>query len=382
MYEVRSYGQMIADKARMAAYAEALRRTVRRGCVVVDIGTGTGIMALLACRLGARRVYALEPDDIVQVAREVAAANGFADRIEFIQDFSTKVKLPERADVIVSDLRGVLPFYQEHLLAIADARERFLAPGGALIPRCDTLWAAIVEAPELYSSQVTCRQLDGFRFNMKAAERLASNDCVRARVTPEQLLSEPICWATLDYTRVGAVGASAELGWTVPRAGTGHGFVVWFDTELAEGVQFSNSPAAPELIYGNAFFPWSEPVSLEKGDEVAVALRADPVGKGYVWCWDTRLWSGSRSGRRKASFAQSTFFGTPLSPEQLRKQSASYVPQINEEGEIDLVALQGLKEGISLEEIARRVAHQFPRRFAALGEALRHVAELSLRYSR
>lgn len=382
MYSVGGYGRMIADTLRMDGYVQALRQAVRPGCVVLDLGTGTGIMALLACRLGAGRVYALEFYDIIQVAREVAAVNGLGDRIEFLQGLSTEVTLPERADVIVSDLRDVLPFYQRHLPVIADARKRFLAPGGTLIPLSDTLWAAVVEAPQVYSSRVTCGQVNGFHFNLKPAERLASNTSWKVRVTPEQLLSEPLCWGTLDYCRVESWDVSAELRWTIVRAGTGHGFVAWFDMQLAEGVQLSNSPAAPELIHGNAFFPWSEPVSLEKGDTVAVSLRANLIGEGYNWCWDTRVLSGSQPGRDKASFAQSTFLGVPISPEQLRKQSASYLPQRNEEGEIDLFVLQCLDGGTSLDEIARRATERFPHRFAAPQEALKRVAELSLRYSR
>ena len=106
MYTIADYGAMIADAARMGAFARALGQAIKPGAVVIDIGTGTGICALLACRHGARRVYAIEPDDAIQVAREVAAANGYADRIEFIQAISTQVTLPERADVIVSDLGG------------------------------------------------------------------------------------------------------------------------------------------------------------------------------------------------------------------------------------------------------------------------------------
>ena len=93
----------------MQAYSEALRRTVRPGSVVVEIGTGPGVFAVLACQLGASRVYAIEPDPIIQVAREIAAVNHCADRIEFIEDISTRVELPSRADVIFSDMRGVLP---------------------------------------------------------------------------------------------------------------------------------------------------------------------------------------------------------------------------------------------------------------------------------
>jgi protein arginine N-methyltransferase 1 len=131
---MQGYGSMIRDTARTGAYAGALRAVVRPDSVVLDIGTGSGILALLACRFGARKVYAVEPDDIIQLAREAAAANGFADRIEFIQGISTRLDLREKVDVIVSDLRGVLPALEQGLVSIMDARDRLLAPGGRLIP--------------------------------------------------------------------------------------------------------------------------------------------------------------------------------------------------------------------------------------------------------
>ena len=104
------------------------------------------MFALLACRFGARRVYAIEPEDAIEVAREIAVANGYADRIEFIQAMSTEATLPERADVIISDLGDMLPWFRHHIPSIVDARNRFLAPGGVFIPRRDVAWAAVVEA--------------------------------------------------------------------------------------------------------------------------------------------------------------------------------------------------------------------------------------------
>lgn len=81
VYTVTDHRRIVGDQGRVEAYAQALRRATRPGSVVADIGTGTGIMALLACRAGARRVYAIEPDDIIQVARALAQDNGLADRI-------------------------------------------------------------------------------------------------------------------------------------------------------------------------------------------------------------------------------------------------------------------------------------------------------------
>src|SRR5215467_16084536 len=105
MYSLSAYGSMIADRVRVEAYAEALRKTVRKGSTVVEIGTGPGIFAVLACQLGAGKVYAIEPAEIIQVAREVATANGCADKIQFFEQLSHRVTLPGRAGVLLSDLR-------------------------------------------------------------------------------------------------------------------------------------------------------------------------------------------------------------------------------------------------------------------------------------
>jgi protein arginine N-methyltransferase 1 len=164
------------------------------------------------------------------------------------------------------------------------------------------------------------------------------------------------------------------------RVGTGHGLSVWFDTTLAEGVGFSNKPGEPELIYGTAFFPWIEPVSLATGDRIEVTLHADLVGEDYLWRWDTRV--KDDNGRVKADFKQSTLYGTPISPARLRKRADSYVPAITQDGEIDRFILS-LMDGLAPQgDIARRVMERFPARFAKWQDALTRVGELSQKYSR
>jgi len=381
MYSISGFGGMIADDVRMSAYERALRQAIRPGSVVVDIGTGTGIFSLLACKFGARRVYAIEPDPATEVAREIAAANGYQDRITFIQDLSTRTSLSERADVIVSDIRGVLPLFQQHIPTIVDARQRLLAPGGLLIPQQDVVWAAVVEAPDLYARCMSPWDLRPYGLDMQAARRIVSNTWSKRRVTPEQLLLEPRTWAVLDYATVESPDVSGVMTWTGTRPGTGHGLIVWFDTVLAEGIGFSNAPAEPELIYGGGFFPWSEPVAIDARDTVTVALHANLVGEDYVWRWDTTVLDGLHPGREKAHFSQSTFFGVPLSPAQLRKQAENYVPRLNEDGEIDRLILTLMNGEVPLREIARRVADRFPSRFGSPRDALNRVGGLARQYS-
>ncbi len=382
MYSLSSFGEMITDRVRTAAYAEALRRTVRPGSVVLEIGTGPGIFAILACQLGARRVFAIESEEIIQVAREHAASNGCAGRIEFIEDFSTHVTLSEKADVIISDLRGVLPLYTRLIPSLVDARRRFLAPGGVLIPRHDILRAVVVEMPGLYESIVEPWEHNLLDIGFGSARRLAVNDVRKVYAKPQQLLTAPQIWATLNYSTIESPDVSGELCWSIERDGIGHGIDVWFDTEMADGVSFSNSPGAPETIYGSLFFPWMHPVKLARGDRVCVKLEAKLAENDYIWRWNTRVESSVSSGRVVDQFDQSLLAASVISPVRLRKVASGFIPQLSEDALLDREILELMDGKLSLEEISRRLAADYPQRFARWEDALPSASALSRKYSR
>ncbi len=304
---------MIADAGRTDAYLNAMHKAIKPGNVVVDLGSGPGLFALTAVQLGARRVFAIEPDDIIQVGRDAAREHGFGDRIEFIQDLSTNVTLPEQADVIVSDLRGVLPWYAHHLPSVADARSRFLAPGGILIPARDRVWAAVVEVPEHYEGLVKPWLS---HVTLSSGRRLAVNDWSKIRVTPEQLLGQPIRWHEIDYYHVEAPNFSEDISLPVARNGVAHGFAIWFDAELFEDIGFSNAPDFEPLIYKSAFFPFEQALEVNAGDQIDVYVEGRLIGDDYVWRWNTTF---SSKGETRISFKQSTLLGVPFSQDALRK---------------------------------------------------------------
>jgi protein arginine N-methyltransferase 1 len=381
VYSLAAYGDMIRDRVRMDAYAAALREAIRPGATVVDIGAGTGIMACLACRFGAARVYAIEPADVIEVAAEIARANGFAERIRFIQAPSTAVTLPERVDVIVSDLRGVLPPLRRHLPSIIDACGRWLKPGGVLIPRRDVLRVAVAASRRLYDAHVTPWERNDYGLDMQAASRLETNAWRKCHAVPGELLAPPERLATLDYRTIEGANLGGEARWTIGRGGTAHGLLVWFDAELSSTAAFTNAPGAPEAIYGQAFFPWPSPVTLAVGDVLSAAVTATLVGEDYVWSWTTRVTGEAGRGPTKAAFRQSDFLGVPLSRASLARRSADHVGRLNDEGRLDRLILQLLDEGLALGRIADEVVAKFPARCATPGQALARVADLAVRYS-
>ena len=383
MYSVSEYGFMIADCARMAAYSEALRRAIKPDSVVLDIGAGTGVFALLACEFGARRVYAIEPADAIQVARQIASANGYADRIEFIQKVSTEVTLPELADVIISDLRGALPFLGRHISSVADARVRLMKPGGTLISKRDEVWGAIVDAEATYKEYLS--PWNKFSFDMTAAWKIVTNTISWKieDVTYDMLFAEPRLWATLDYSTITDPNVTGSMNFEVLRDGTAHGMLTWFDATMADGVGFSNAPGAENTarVYGRRFFPWPNPVDLNAGDRINARLEARLVGAEYVYRWETTISAGAEPRRVKAHFDQSTFYSESLSLEDLRKMSGAYIPELNSDGVVDQFILSQMGARTSLGEIAKKLAGRFPEKFARWQDALTRVGELAAKYS-
>jgi protein arginine N-methyltransferase 1 len=379
MYDVATYGGMIADKGRTSSYDRALRAKVRPGAVVLDIGAGPGIMAFLACRAGAARVYAVEPDEVIHLARQLAADNGLSSRIEFIQAMSTDIDLPEKVDGIVSDIRGRSPLFGKSIVSILDARDRFLKPDGWMIPARDTIWAAPVFCTELYDRFIGAWGAD-HQFNFNRARLKAVNNVGGTRLESGDLVAPPARWTVLDYKNLEGTNVEGEMRWVMSRTASAHGVCAWFDCETSAGFGYSNSPTAGERhIYKQLYFSWPEAVELKAGDQLEFSLRADFVQSDYVWSWKTQVIGGERV---KVEFRQSSFDGAQLSPERLRKRAQRFVPEPNEDCQIDGLGLDLMNQKLSLDEIAKSLLAKFPLRFKNWNAALTKAADLSERYSK
>ena len=139
---------MLHDDRRTGDYLAAIGQAVQPGDVVLDIGTGSGVLAIAATRAGARRVYAVEASDIAEVAERVFAANGVTDAVTLVPGWSRQIELPEPADLLVAELIGNEPLEEEILETTLDARRRLLKPGARLIPHTLTLLARPLRIPE------------------------------------------------------------------------------------------------------------------------------------------------------------------------------------------------------------------------------------------
>ncbi|HEX6640633.1 MAG TPA: PqqD family peptide modification chaperone [Thermoanaerobaculia bacterium] len=310
MYRLIDYGAMLRDRRRVAAYTRALSAVITPSSVVLDVGTGIGTFSILAARLGAQRVYAIERSDVIAVAEEHARANGVADRIRFLHGTAADIEVPERVDVIVSDLSGALPLFEEHLTTIISVRDRFLKPGGAMIPQRDRLFCAPVSNEALYARIVEpWRSIDGV--DLSAGETMALNTPQAHAIRPEDLASEPQCWATLDYATLASPHVRGPAAFTVGSDLSIHGFALWFESTLHGDIVHGSGPWSPESVHATMLLPLLRPLALARGQTFHFACEAVLAAGRYVVTWS--------AGAQR----QSSFLSEPRSTSSLQDREAT-----------------------------------------------------------
>ena len=247
------HARMLHDERRTSAYLSAIAAAVRPGDVVLDIGTGSGVLAVAAARAGARRVYAVEATDIADVAERVFAANGVQDRVTLVRGWSRHISLPERADVLVSEIIGSEPLEEEILETTSDARRRLLEPGARMIPGSLTLLARPLLIPEREARQraVGRRAVERWRglygIEFEALRDAATDGPVLAPVEGEVVaawrpVGPPAILATVELTSVAGATLSAAAELAVGAESTVNAVAVTFRADLYEGISHTLDP--------------------------------------------------------------------------------------------------------------------------------------------
>ena len=299
---------------------------------------------------------------------------GWASRVEFVHDLSTAVTPSRRCAVIVSDLRGVVPLFGRHIPAIVDARTRWLAEGGTLIPRQDTIYAALIESPRSYERHFSGWLTDTDGLPFAAARRQCANRQRKVYLEEDELLSAPAAWLTLDYPTVTSSNYDDTVALDVARAGTGHGLALWFESTLVPGVELSNRPGRPQLIYGQLFLPWPEPVVLRAGDTVQLRLRARLIDQEYVWSWTSTI--SQQGASAPLTFNQSTFLGETWSPEYLARMDVRGQPALTARGRAATLVLHAMDGTTTTEAIAARITNEFPDDFPDTQHAVKFISSM------
>ncbi|MFT5390090.1 MAG: hypothetical protein ACI8PT_000273 [Gammaproteobacteria bacterium] len=278
--------RMLNDYERTDQFIAGLDDSVKIGDVVLDIGTGTGVLSIAAARAGARHVYAVEASSIGPCAKAVFEANGLSERITLVPGWSTSVELPEQADVLVTETIGNEPLGERLLEIVLDARQRLLKPGATILPSRLRIMALALSVPDSILAEYTfvpsCVEDWKTRYNIdftplvEAAARVPHSFYVKPhRAQTWSALAEPMILSEINLSTVDTLRIESTVTVPASQAGRLSGIMVYSDIELGEGRWLSRHPAAAgELCsWRSPIWPVAEPLTLAEGDAISVTYR-------------------------------------------------------------------------------------------------------------
>ena len=354
---------MALDGVRNAAYARALHRVITKDSVVLDLGAGTGLHGLMAARLGARRVFLVEPEDVIAVAEENARANGLQDVVTCLQGGIEDIELPEPVDVIVSVLTGNLLVTEDLLPALFYARDRYLKKDGVLVPDRAALTVVPVSAQGIHDEEVVAWSAPQLGIDLEAARAYASNTVFFRNEGSERItfLAEPTVIHRLDFRESGYEPFKREIELPIGEPGICHGWIGWLSIGLGDE-WLSTSPRDARTHWSWGFFPLDPPLEVESGEPVRFHLARAPYGD---WVWRMT----ARSGTQR----HSTLLSLPMKATTIEKAALQYHPALTDEGRALAHVLACCDGRHGVEEIARSLQALMPQRYRTAAEALGFV---------
>jgi protein arginine N-methyltransferase 1 len=244
--------RMLADRPRMEFYRAAIQRHIQPGDRVVDLGTGTGILAALAARRGAAKVYAIDHSAILKTAQMLAVANR-VERVEFIATHSKEFTAAEPVDVILHEQMGDGLFDEDMMANVCDLRDRLLKPGGLILPsRFEFYCEPIKVRDRRHVPFIWELEVHGYDYSVLERHRPQDQDYYQIRSSDlaliEHCLGEPAPVLTIDLHTVNEAELPHEITFTrtVVNAGRLDGYAVYFRALVDGDLSLSSGPLDPD----------------------------------------------------------------------------------------------------------------------------------------
>jgi protein arginine N-methyltransferase 1 len=274
---------LLNDKMRTSSFLDAIKDSVKKGDIVVDIGTGTGILAIAAALSGAKHVYAIESSDMGKFAKQNFKANKLEDKITLIQGWSTQVSLPERADMLVSEVIGNEPLGENILEIYSDAFKRHLKPKARIIPKklkiygCPVNLSKQIIGKHYFTKDNTKKWESWYKVDFSNLAFIEKPKQYSFYIQPYKAknwnyLSKPILLSEINLKYVKNLVIKTSSRNQIEDAGDINGILIFFVSELGRNVILSTDPV--DSYYTNSWYckVWILPkaVSVKKGDKIKI----------------------------------------------------------------------------------------------------------------
>lgn len=271
--------EMIKDSVRTGSYQRAImdNEHLFRGKVVLDVGSGTGILSLFAARAGAKHVYGIECSEIVRIARMIAVANGLDNRVTFVEGKAEEITLPvEKVDIIISEWMGYFLLYESMLDTVLKCRDKWLAEDGLMFPDKAHLYLAAIEDAD-YKEEKVGYWDSVYGLDFSCVKKCIMEEPIVDTVDEGAVATTSSCVLEIDLSTCTPEDLDFCAGYTLHlrRKDFLHAFVAWFDVVFSK----CHKPVVLNTSPHNRYTHWKQTVFYM--EHVLVGEVGDTV-KGLI----------------------------------------------------------------------------------------------------
>ncbi|KJH49547.1 hypothetical protein DICVIV_04335 [Dictyocaulus viviparus] len=297
--------EMLKDEVRTITYRNSIyhNRHLFKDKIVMDVGSGTGILSMFAARAGAKKVYAMEFSNMALQSRQIIKDNNLEDVITVIQAKVEDVtELPdgcEKVDVIISEWMGYCLFYESMLNTVIFARDKWLAENGLIFPDKAKLFLCAIEDRQYKEDKIhwfvivvvsvislcpyinICRWDNVYGFNMSAIRKVAITEPLVDVVDNAQVVTNNYCLKEIDlYTvKVEDLTWTSEFQLRCARNDYVQALVTFFTVEFSKchkRTGFSTGPDVQYTHWKQTVFYLMDALTVKKGEEINGTFSVTP----------------------------------------------------------------------------------------------------------
>uniref|UniRef100_I3JLU0 type I protein arginine methyltransferase n=1 Tax=Oreochromis niloticus TaxID=8128 RepID=I3JLU0_ORENI len=275
--------EMLKDEVRTLTYRNSMfhNKHLFKDKVVLDVGSGTGILCMFAAKAGAKKVIGIECSSISDYAVKIVKANNLDDVVTIIKGKVEEVELPvDGVDIIISEWMGYCLFYESMLNTVIYARDKWLKPDGLIFPDRATLYVTAIEDRQYKDYKIHWWE-NVYGFDMSCIKEVAIKEPLVDVVDPKQLVSNSCLVREVDIYTVKA----EDLTFTSPfclqvkRNDYIHALVTYFNIEFTrchKRIGFSTSPESPYTHWKQTVFYLDDYLTVKTGEEIIGTVSMKP----------------------------------------------------------------------------------------------------------
>lgn len=257
--------QCLIDEPRTLAFEEAINSTVKKDDVVIDIGTGSGIMALFAARSGAKEVYALEYDSyIAKIANNNFKNNNLQNIKEIFAGDARAFKYPDNISfsVVIMEMltTGMVDEYQVQAINNLHKQNK-VSSETRFIPKTQNTFVALVNSNhEMYG------------LKLKMVKHLWNNLSQNLRPT---IISKSYLLNTINFNELNNDYCDAEVSLVAESDGLVNGVLLTSETIMTDSIILKDT----ETLNAPVIVPIDE-IEVKKGETINIKVNYK-FGGGY-----------------------------------------------------------------------------------------------------